>query len=156
MVEDTETQITEKIKKSKLFALQLDESTDIQNNSILLTYVRYIDHDESDMKEDLLSVSELSTHTTSSEMFKVLNSFIEEKVSNGKIALGFVLSIFEFRFPLLWATLGPHSLSLSFLNTLPAIGCLSTSLVYRWHVATLTKYPRKVESPRPPIAVPLH
>jgi hypothetical protein len=35
MVEDTETQLIEKFKKSKLFALQLDESTDIQNNSIL-------------------------------------------------------------------------------------------------------------------------
>ena len=55
MAEDTETQLTEKIKKSKLCALQLDESTDIQN-SILLTYVRYIDHDESGMKEDILSV----------------------------------------------------------------------------------------------------
>ena len=50
MAEDTETQLIEKIKKSKLFALQLDESTDIQNNSILIMYVRYIDHDESDMK----------------------------------------------------------------------------------------------------------
>jgi len=40
MAEDTEgMQLIEKIKKSKLFALQLDESTDIQNNSILLTYV---------------------------------------------------------------------------------------------------------------------
>ena len=50
IAEDTETQLIEKIKKSKLFALQLDESTDIQNNSILIMYVRYIDHDESDMK----------------------------------------------------------------------------------------------------------
>ena len=78
MAEDTETQLIEKIKRSKLFALQLDESTDIQN-SILLTYVRYIDHDESDMKEDILSVSELPTHTTSSESFEVLNGFIEER-----------------------------------------------------------------------------
>ena len=37
MAEDTETQLTEKINKSKLFALQLDESTDIQNSSILLS-----------------------------------------------------------------------------------------------------------------------
>jgi len=37
MAEDTETQLIEKIKKSKLFALQPDECTDIQNNSILLT-----------------------------------------------------------------------------------------------------------------------
>jgi len=70
-----------KFKKSKLFALQLDESTDIQNNSILLTYARYIDHDKSEMKEDILSVSELPTRSTSSQMFKVLNAFIEERES---------------------------------------------------------------------------
>jgi len=40
MAEDTETQLIEKIlKKSKLFALLLDEPTDIQNSSILLAYV---------------------------------------------------------------------------------------------------------------------
>jgi hypothetical protein len=39
IAESTETQLTEKIKKSKVFALQLDDSTDIQNNSILLAYV---------------------------------------------------------------------------------------------------------------------
>jgi hypothetical protein len=33
MAEDTDTQLIENIKKSKLFGLQLDESTDIQNNS---------------------------------------------------------------------------------------------------------------------------
>jgi hypothetical protein len=36
MAEATETQLTEKIKKSKLFALKLGESADIQNNSILI------------------------------------------------------------------------------------------------------------------------
>jgi len=77
MAVDTETQLIEKIKKLKFFALQLEGSIDIQNNSILLTYVRYIDHDDSDMKEDILSVSELPTHTTSCEIFKVLNGFIE-------------------------------------------------------------------------------
>jgi len=66
-----------------MFALQLDESTDIQNNRILLTYVRYIDRDERDMKEDILSVSELPAHTTSSDICKV---------SNGKIELEFVLT----------------------------------------------------------------
>ena len=59
-----------KMKKSKLFAVQLDESTDIQNNRILLTCVRCIDHDKRDMKEDILSVSELPTHTTSSEIYE--------------------------------------------------------------------------------------
>jgi len=88
MAEDTEKQFIEKIKKSKLFALQLDQSTDIQNNSILLTYVRYIDRDESDMKEDIFSVPELPTHTTSSEVFKVLNGFIEERSLEWKNCVG--------------------------------------------------------------------
>jgi len=88
MAEDTEMQLIEKMKKSKLFALQLDESTDIQNSSILLTYVRYIDHDESDMKEDILSVAELPTHTISSEIFRVLNGFIEERGLEWKNCFG--------------------------------------------------------------------
>jgi hypothetical protein len=88
MEEDKETQLTENIKKSKLFALQLDKSTDIQNNSILHTYVRYIDRDESEMKEDILSGSELPTHTASSEIFKVLNGFIEERGLEWKNCVG--------------------------------------------------------------------
>ena len=70
MAEDRERQLNEKIKKSKLFSLQLDESTDIQKNSILRTYVRYIDHDESDVKEGSISVSELPTHTNSEKVSK--------------------------------------------------------------------------------------
>jgi len=71
-----------------MIPLLLNESTDIQNNSILLTYVRHIDHDESDMKEDILRVSELPTHTTSSEIFKVLNGFIEERGLEWKNCVG--------------------------------------------------------------------
>jgi hypothetical protein len=39
MIEDTETKV--EIKKSKLFALQLDESKDIQNNIIGPHKIRY-------------------------------------------------------------------------------------------------------------------
>jgi len=88
MAEDTEMQLTEKIKKSKLFALQLDETTGNQNNSILITRAKYIDYDESDMKEDTLSVSELPFHTTSSESFKVLNGFIQERILAWKNCVG--------------------------------------------------------------------
>jgi len=49
VAEGTETQLIEKIKTLKLFALQLDESTEIQNSSILLTYARYIGHYEGDI-----------------------------------------------------------------------------------------------------------
>ena len=71
-----------------MFALQLDESTDVQNNSIFLKYVQYIDHDDCDMKEDILSASKLPTHTTSSEFFKVLNGFIEERGLEWKNCVG--------------------------------------------------------------------
>ena len=40
------------------------------------------------MKEDILSVSELSTHTTSSEIFKALNGFIEERGLEWKNCIG--------------------------------------------------------------------
>jgi hypothetical protein len=42
MEEDTQTQLVEEIIKSKLSALQLAESTTIQNNSILPAYVSYL------------------------------------------------------------------------------------------------------------------
>ena len=78
-----------------MFALQLDESTDIQNNSIWFTYARYIDPDQSDMKEDILSVSELPKHTTDSEIFKVLNGYIEEWGLERKNCVGVALPVLQ-------------------------------------------------------------
>jgi len=40
------------------------------------------------MKDDILSISELPTHTTSSEIFKVLNGFIEERCLERKNCVG--------------------------------------------------------------------
>jgi hypothetical protein len=37
------------------------------------------------MKEDISSVPELPTHTTSSEIFKVLNVSLKSEVSNEKL-----------------------------------------------------------------------
>jgi hypothetical protein len=66
-------------KKSKWFALQLDESTDIQNNGILVSYVWYTDYNVGDVTEDILCVSVLPTQTTSAEIFKAIGDFIEKK-----------------------------------------------------------------------------
>ena len=54
----------------------------------LVGYVRYIDNDKSDMKEDNVNVSELPTHTTSSDIFQVLNGFIEERGLEWKNCVG--------------------------------------------------------------------
>jgi hypothetical protein len=40
------------------------------------------------MKEDILSVSELPTHTTNSESFKLLNDFIEKGALEWKNCVG--------------------------------------------------------------------
>jgi hypothetical protein len=40
------------------------------------------------MKDDISSVSDLPTHTTSSEIFKVLNGFIEERGIEWKNCVG--------------------------------------------------------------------
>jgi hypothetical protein len=61
-----------------LFTLERGELADIQDYSRLVTYAQYIDYYQSDMKEDILSVSELPTHTTNSEIYTFLNGFIEE------------------------------------------------------------------------------
>jgi hypothetical protein len=46
------------------------------------------DHDESDMKDDILSVSKLPALTTRSEIIKVLKTFIEERCLKWKNCLG--------------------------------------------------------------------
>ena len=52
MAEDIETQLLEQIVKSPWFAIQCDESTDIENKAVLLVFVRYF-HEE-DIHEDIL------------------------------------------------------------------------------------------------------
>ncbi|XP_053117964.1 zinc finger MYM-type protein 6-like [Hemicordylus capensis] len=75
---DIEEQVIGKVKLSKLFSLQLDESTDISNHAILLCYVRYIDYEAKDMSEELLCCCELPSHTTGAEIFKALNEYMEK------------------------------------------------------------------------------
>ena len=73
MAEDIETQLLEQIVKSPWFAIQCDESTDIENKAVLLVFVRYL-HEE-DIHEDILCVLLLPKNTTASELFKSLNEY---------------------------------------------------------------------------------
>jgi len=50
--EDIETQLLERIVKSPWFAIQCDESTDIENKAVLLVFARYLY--EEDIDEDIL------------------------------------------------------------------------------------------------------
>jgi hypothetical protein len=81
MAVKTEMQLIENVKKSKWFALQLDESTDIQN-SILVSYVRYTDYSVGDMTEVCVSV--LPTQATGAEIFKAVATSLKKKGWSGK------------------------------------------------------------------------
>jgi hypothetical protein len=76
MSDDVHQQLIRKIKRSKLYALQLDESTDITDKALLklLIYIRYMDWDEKEIKEEFLNCLELKKHTTGAEIFSVLSN----------------------------------------------------------------------------------
>ena len=74
IAEDIETQLLKRINTSSWYALQVDESTDIDNKATLLVYVRYIH--QGDLHEDVLCVLSLPTKTTGEELFKSLDGFI--------------------------------------------------------------------------------
>ncbi|XP_015428833.1 PREDICTED: SCAN domain-containing protein 3-like [Dufourea novaeangliae] len=78
IAEDIETQLLERINTSPWYALQVDESTDIDNKAILLVYVRYLYQE--DVHEDLLCALSLPTHTTRAELFKSLDGYISEQL----------------------------------------------------------------------------
>jgi len=85
---DIEYQLVEKINKSLFYAIQLDESTDISNSTILLIYVRYIDDTFNDIKEEFLCTLKLKTFTTADEIFKTMNSYMISKNINWASCIG--------------------------------------------------------------------
>ena len=79
MAKGIETRLLEQIVKSPWFAIQCDESTDIENKAVLLVFVRYL-HEE-DIHEDILCALLLPKNITSSELFKSLNEYFSEKLN---------------------------------------------------------------------------
>ena len=65
-----------KIDSSPVFALQLDESTDISNLSQLLVYVRYIADER--INEEFLFCQPLETTSKAVDVFQILIDFFDE------------------------------------------------------------------------------
>ena len=91
--EDIEDQVVAAINKSPVFAIQLDESTDVESLSQLISYVRYIDHDN--MKTEFLFCSLFTQLCQDNEAeYERLLSFTAVRwLSRGKA----VLRVFELR-----------------------------------------------------------
>ncbi|XP_039107679.1 zinc finger MYM-type protein 6 isoform X1 [Hyaena hyaena] len=85
---DIEDQLIQKVRKSKWFALQVDESSEISNITLLLCYIRFIDYDCSDIKEELLCCIEMPSQITGFEIFDLINKYIDSKSLNWKHCVG--------------------------------------------------------------------
>ncbi|XP_023233273.1 protein ZBED8-like [Centruroides sculpturatus] len=70
---DIEKSVINKIIKSKLFSLQLDESTDIGGKAQLLAFTRFIKDDK--ILEEFLCCKEFEKTTTGKYVFDIINTF---------------------------------------------------------------------------------
>ena len=64
------------ISNSPLFAVQIDESTDVSSCSQLLVFSRYIE--SGDIKEEFLFCEELKTTTTSHNIINIVKKYFKE------------------------------------------------------------------------------
>ncbi|XP_067119418.1 zinc finger BED domain-containing protein 5-like [Centruroides vittatus] len=78
---DIQSTLIEKLRLSEVFALQVDEATDISGHAHLISNVRYTD--EYEIKEDFLFCLPLPGYTTAEEIFKVTDQYFS-KESVGK------------------------------------------------------------------------
>ena len=79
MSKDIKDQVTSEIKAAQfgLFALQLDESTDVSSCSQLLVFVRYVHAGK--FKEEFLFCSTLETNTRGEDIMKKVTIFFNEE-----------------------------------------------------------------------------
>uniref|UniRef100_K7FCM8 DUF4371 domain-containing protein n=1 Tax=Pelodiscus sinensis TaxID=13735 RepID=K7FCM8_PELSI len=68
-------QVVDEIKKSPLFAMQLDESTNVALCSQLLVFARYMV--EGDFKDEFLFCKTLDTTTKAQDVMEIVNNFFE-------------------------------------------------------------------------------
>ncbi len=76
MAENVNQQLLVRVKQSRYYALQADESTDIGSLANLLVYVRY--ECNTDFHEDILFCRPVPTRTTGEAVFKVIDDFIKD------------------------------------------------------------------------------
>nr|XP_042908516.1 protein ZBED8-like [Parasteatoda tepidariorum] len=77
MAEDVESKLIKILKEDK-FALQIDESTVIDNKAIVLAYLRFI-NESKEINEEMLFTRTLNTDTKGSSIFKLVKDYFEVK-----------------------------------------------------------------------------
>ncbi|GFX83511.1 zinc finger MYM-type protein 6 [Trichonephila clavipes] len=94
MSRNIESEVIKRIQNSSVFALQLDETTDITKMSQLIIYVRFIFNE--DVTETFLCCKSLGGKTTGEKTFEIINEYFEAKsLTPGETALRFVLMVLQ-------------------------------------------------------------
>ena len=81
MSDDILSQLNNSLISSEVFALQLDESTDIQGKAQLLANIRYIENNC--IQENFLFYREIQAHTTGEQIYNETATFLRKKSWNG-------------------------------------------------------------------------
>ena len=76
MSENIKSKVILKINSSPVFALQLDETTDVANLSQLLVYIRYVADER--INEEFLFCQPLKTTSKEADIFQVLVGFFDK------------------------------------------------------------------------------
>ena len=76
MSNDVIQQIVHQVKKSPLYSIQLNESTNIAGFPQLSVFIHYINN--ATISEDFLSCKVLKLHTKDEDIFECLNNFFSE------------------------------------------------------------------------------
>ena len=77
MSDDILSQLNNSLIQSEVFALQLDESTDIQGKAQLLANIRYMENNR--IQENFLFCRKIQAHTTGEQIYNETATFFEEE-----------------------------------------------------------------------------
>ena len=86
MSENIQCNIKSKMLKHKLFALQVDESTDITGKAQLLVFIRF--NDDESIVENFLCCKKLPETTKRQDIFDVINLYLEHCALKWKNCVG--------------------------------------------------------------------
>ena len=88
MADNIKSQVLLKITSSQLFAIQLDESTDVANLSQLLVFVRYLNNVDHKIEEEFLFCKPLETTSKGTDVMKLVTQYFESNYLNWKNLIG--------------------------------------------------------------------
>uniref|UniRef100_A0A667XAV2 C2H2-type domain-containing protein n=1 Tax=Myripristis murdjan TaxID=586833 RepID=A0A667XAV2_9TELE len=85
MASDIAQQVTDKLKRAGSFAVQLDESTDVNGEAQLVMFARFKDDTVDDIVEHIVFCKPLAEKTTGEDIFNLIDCFFTEHELDWKL-----------------------------------------------------------------------